>query len=187
MKYTDRITFNPRQCGGRPCIRGMRIRVKDVLDLLAAGVSEKEVLEDFPYLEAEDIRACLEYAAQELDHPVLVAERSGWMQFLVDAQLPPALARWLTEAGHPAKHVEDAGLREAEDAPIWDYALQQRVVLLTKDEDFTARVKQSGQAPMMVWLRIGNCSNRALQAWLMPLLPKIVAELERGQRFIEVR
>ena len=53
----------------------MRIRVKDVLDLLVAGASEKEVLEDFPYLEAEDIRACLEYAAQELDHPVLVAER----------------------------------------------------------------------------------------------------------------
>ena len=75
MKYTDRITFNPNQCGGRPCIRGMRIRVKDVLELLAAGVSEPEVLEDFPYLEAEDIRACLEYAAQELDHPVLVAER----------------------------------------------------------------------------------------------------------------
>lgn len=56
----DRITFNPDQCGGRPCIRGMRIRVKDVLDLLAAGLSEPEILGDFPYLEAEDIRACLE-------------------------------------------------------------------------------------------------------------------------------
>lgn len=68
----DRITFNPNQCGGRPCIRGMRIRVKDVLDLLAAGVGEAEILEDYPYLEAEDIRACLEYAAAEADHPVLV-------------------------------------------------------------------------------------------------------------------
>jgi uncharacterized protein (DUF433 family) len=72
MNHTDRITFNPRQCGGRPCIRGMRIRVKDVLDLLAAGVPESEILADFPYLQAEDIRACLEYAAQEVDHPVLV-------------------------------------------------------------------------------------------------------------------
>ena len=53
------------------------------------------------------------------------------VQFLVDAQLPPALARWLTEAGHPAQHVEEAGLREAEDPPIWDYALKQRAVLLT--------------------------------------------------------
>lgn len=72
MKYADRITFNPKQCGGRPCIRGMRIRVKDVLDLLAAGVPETEILEDFPYLQSEDIRACLEYAAEEIDHPVLM-------------------------------------------------------------------------------------------------------------------
>ena len=64
MSYLGRITFNPEQCGGRPCIRGMRIRVKDVLDLLAAGVSEKEILEDYPDLEAEDIKACLQYRPQ---------------------------------------------------------------------------------------------------------------------------
>jgi uncharacterized protein (DUF433 family) len=69
----DRITVNPDQCGGRPCIRGMRIRVKDVLDLLAAGVSEADILADYPDLEAEDIRASLAYAAEESDHPVLVA------------------------------------------------------------------------------------------------------------------
>jgi len=70
---SERITFNPGQCGGRPCIRGMRIRVKDVLDLLAAGVPQTEILEDYPYLEPEDIVACLRYAAAEADHPVLVA------------------------------------------------------------------------------------------------------------------
>lgn len=69
----DRITFNPAQCGGRPCIRGMRIRVKDVLDLLAAGVSHSEILEDLPYLESADIQACLDYAADQADHPVLLA------------------------------------------------------------------------------------------------------------------
>jgi len=69
----ERITFNPHQCGGRPCIRGMRIRVKDVLDLLAAGVPQSEILEDFPYLEPADIHACLEYAAAQADHPVLLA------------------------------------------------------------------------------------------------------------------
>ncbi|MDA7526504.1 DUF433 domain-containing protein [Verrucomicrobiales bacterium] len=74
LAMTDRITFNPDQCGGRPCIRGMRIRVKDVLDLLAAGVPQTEILEDYPYLEAEDIAACLQYAAAEADHPVLVAQ-----------------------------------------------------------------------------------------------------------------
>ncbi len=69
--FMERITFNPNQCGGRPCIRGMRIRVKDVLDLLAAKVPESEILADYPDLEADDIRACLEYAAAQLDHPVL--------------------------------------------------------------------------------------------------------------------
>jgi len=109
------------------------------------------------------------------------------LQFLVDAQLPPALASWLTEAGHPAKHVEDVGLRNAEDSPIWHYALEHQAVLLTKDEDFTGRAKQSRPAPLIVWLRIGNYSNRALRTWLTPLLPKIAREIERGQRFIEVR
>ena len=75
MTYMERITFNPNQCGGRPCIRGMRIRVKDVLDLVAAGIPEPEILADFPDLEADDIKASLEYAAAQLDHPVLVASR----------------------------------------------------------------------------------------------------------------
>ncbi len=73
MKHLDRITFDPEQCGGRPCIRGMRIRVKDVLEMLAAGVPEAEILNDFPYLEPEDIRACLEFAAAEMDHAILKA------------------------------------------------------------------------------------------------------------------
>ena len=69
----SRITIDPNQCGGRPCIRGMRIRVIDVLDQLAAGASQEEILEDFPYLEREDIAACLQYAARRLDHPTLAA------------------------------------------------------------------------------------------------------------------
>ena len=69
----SRITIEEGKCGGRPCIRGMRIRVKDVLDLLAAGVEKVEILADFPDLEPEDIRACLVYAADEADHPVLVS------------------------------------------------------------------------------------------------------------------
>jgi len=68
----NRITFNPSQCGGRPCIRSMRIRVKDVLDMLAGGATEAEILYDFPYLEPEDIRACLEYASTQVDHAVVM-------------------------------------------------------------------------------------------------------------------
>lgn len=67
----NRITTNPNQCGGRPCIRGMRIRVKDVLDMLADGATQEEILADFPDLEAEDIKACIAYAARYVDHPVL--------------------------------------------------------------------------------------------------------------------
>ncbi len=71
MTQSDRITMDPQVCGGRPCIRGMRIRVKDVLDMLAGGASREEILDDYPYLEDADITAVLEYAAQQADHVVL--------------------------------------------------------------------------------------------------------------------
>jgi len=69
----SRITYNPAQCGGKPCIRGMRIRVSDLLDLYAAGLSPDQILGELPDLEPEDLQAALTYAARELDHPVLVA------------------------------------------------------------------------------------------------------------------
>ncbi len=72
-QYLQRITINPQQCGGRPCIRGLRIRVKDILEMLAAGVSTQEILEDYPYLEIEDITATLIFAAAQMDHPILKA------------------------------------------------------------------------------------------------------------------
>ena len=68
----NRITIDPEQCGGRPCIRGMRIRVIDVLDLLGNGLSAQEVLEELPDLEPEDIKACLQYASRKLNHSILV-------------------------------------------------------------------------------------------------------------------
>lgn len=72
-ELVERITVNPAQCGGRPCIRGMRIRVVDVLDLLAAGLSQQQVLEELPDLEAEDISAVLKFASSRLNHPILAA------------------------------------------------------------------------------------------------------------------
>jgi uncharacterized protein (DUF433 family) len=73
VDLTSRITVNPDQCGGRPCIRGMRVRVSDVLDLFAATLTSQEILQELSYLEAEDLQACLQYAAREIDHPVLVS------------------------------------------------------------------------------------------------------------------
>ncbi len=69
----ERITINPKQCGGRPCIRGMRIRVSDVLDLFASGLNAEEILEEMPDLEADDLKAALLYASRKLNHPVLIA------------------------------------------------------------------------------------------------------------------
>lgn len=73
MKSLDRITSNPEQCGGKPCVRGMRIRVTDVLALLANHLTFEQILEEMPDLEEEDIQACVEYAIKKIDYPVLRA------------------------------------------------------------------------------------------------------------------
>lgn len=71
MSELHRITVDPNQCAGRPCLRGLRIRVRDVLDLLAAGASREEILADLPLLEAGDITGALEYAARQGDETSL--------------------------------------------------------------------------------------------------------------------
>ncbi len=71
MSNLERITIDSDVCGGRPCIRGMRIRVSDILGMLAAGASREEILEDYPYLETADIGAALDYAARQTDHRIL--------------------------------------------------------------------------------------------------------------------
>ena len=71
MSQIHRVTVDPNVCGDRPRVRGMRIRVKDVLDLLAAGADRAEILADYPYLEDDDITAVLEFAARQSDHPIL--------------------------------------------------------------------------------------------------------------------
>jgi len=69
---SERITFDPHQCGGRPCIRGFRLRVSDVLDMLAGGADVHHILADYDFLETADIKACLQYASAQIDHPVLI-------------------------------------------------------------------------------------------------------------------
>ena len=73
LNLLQRITINPKQCGGRPCIRGMRIRVSDILDLLSAGLTIDQIVEELPDLEPDDIRASLAYVSSRINHPVLVA------------------------------------------------------------------------------------------------------------------
>jgi predicted nuclease of predicted toxin-antitoxin system len=109
------------------------------------------------------------------------------MKFLVDAQLPPAMARVLESHGHVVKHVMDINMHADDDTAIWDYALEQDMAVVTKDEDFVHRFSQGGTSPVIVWLRIGNTSRRALLQWFEPLLPQVVALMEQGERLVEVR
>jgi predicted nuclease of predicted toxin-antitoxin system len=109
------------------------------------------------------------------------------VRFIVDAQLPPALARLLAERGHVAEHVGDLGLLSASDAEIWKYALEHDATLITKDEDFPDRVVLGGRAPVVVWVRVGNTTSRALLGWFGPLLDQVIAMIDSGERLIELR
>lgn len=100
------------------------------------------------------------------------------MQFLVDAQLPPALARWLADQGHEAEHVVDIGMAAASDTAIWEQAKVAGAAI--------KRNMQTGSSPAIVWLRIGNTRRTTLLEWFEPLLPQIVNALEDGEILIEV-
>lgn len=97
------------------------------------------------------------------------------------------MARLLEAHGHVAEHVEDIGLRHADDSTIWAYAVSHQAVIVTKDEDFPQRMSQAKSKPVIVWLRIGNASRRALLQWFEPLLPQIEALIAQGPPLIEVR
>lgn len=110
------------------------------------------------------------------------------MRFLIDAQLPPVFVCWLGDLGHQADHVDDIGLRDADDALIWAHALREGAAIVTKDEDFAGRSVRETGGPVIVWLRVGNANNRALRAWLEPRLPSVLEMLATGRhRLIEVR
>jgi predicted nuclease of predicted toxin-antitoxin system len=108
------------------------------------------------------------------------------MRFLVDAQLPPALARRLTEFGHTAEHVFDIGMHEAKDRMIWKKALETGAVIISKDEDFV-QLALAGAGPPFVWLRLGNLSRVALLDRIGETISQIVTAIEVGERIVEIR
>jgi predicted nuclease of predicted toxin-antitoxin system len=109
------------------------------------------------------------------------------LRFLVDAQLPPALCSWLKQHGHEAEHVFEANLTASDDSEIWAHAVRSNVVLITKDEDFLA-IRLTGQVGTpVVWLRIGNATNRALLVWLAPRFGGVLSSLAGGELVVEVR
>ena len=117
--------------------------------MLAEGVSHKDVLRDFPYLEPDDIKAALAYAARQADHAVL--------------QRPT---------------IQSFGNTRARPTPT---------LRSSKDEDFVDRWLLDPAPVSLLWIRRGNCSSRALMAWLQPLWPDTLKRLEQGERLVELR
>lgn len=109
------------------------------------------------------------------------------MRFVVDAQLPPSLAVVLQREGYDVVAVRDIGLRESRDSEIWAHCVRTAQVIVSNDDDFARRVRDTVTGPSVVWLRVGNSSKRALEAWFVPLLPAVVEQLTAGERLIEVR
>jgi predicted nuclease of predicted toxin-antitoxin system len=108
------------------------------------------------------------------------------IRFLVDAQLPPGLARRLTTRGYPAEHVNRIDLGIATDGAIWQHAIRTAATLITKDEDFVALANQQSGGPQVVWIRFGNISNDALWRAIDPQLDEIIQALKAGERIVEV-
>jgi predicted nuclease of predicted toxin-antitoxin system len=108
------------------------------------------------------------------------------VKFLVDAQLPPALAAWFRNIGCDAVDVEDAGLRDADDEAISAYAAAKGYVLVTKDRDFVSAVHTTTE-PRILWIRTGNVANRILYQRLDAGWLRILAHLESGVRLAELR
>ena len=109
------------------------------------------------------------------------------MRFLVDNQLPKALARWLSAQGHEAVHVLDIGMAQTPDAEICAYAANESRVVVSKDEDFLSLVLRPGVTVQLVWVRMPNCTNAELLAAFAQALEQVVSILTSGQQIVELR
>jgi predicted nuclease of predicted toxin-antitoxin system len=109
------------------------------------------------------------------------------VKFLFDNQLPRALTQVLVSRGHDACHVLDVGLDAASDTHIWNYAMENSFVLITKDEDFSYRASQPNASVQVVWVRRGNCRTAALVSTFNSVLPQMEAALQAGNQLIEIR
>lgn len=109
------------------------------------------------------------------------------MKFLVDNQLPAALARFLQSLGVDCQHVLDLQMGSASDAEIWRLASEQNLVIISKDEDFFYLASAPGASARLIWIRLGNCRTKVLLEVFERLWPRIELALNEGERVIEVR
>jgi predicted nuclease of predicted toxin-antitoxin system len=108
------------------------------------------------------------------------------MRFLIDAQLPTALARWIESQGQTARHVADLQMADASDRAIWQQARETGAVIISKDADFVTLATLDMEGPPVVWIRLGNTRRQALLNWFSPLFPEILEALREGEKLIEI-
>jgi predicted nuclease of predicted toxin-antitoxin system len=109
------------------------------------------------------------------------------VKFLVDHQLPVALAEFLRSRGHDSQHVSELGLKNDDDLTIWKHATSNNFVLISKDQDlfnFASRPNEQGK---LVWVRLGNCRNQPLLRAFEEFLPRVLQSFDEGNRIIEIR
>jgi len=109
------------------------------------------------------------------------------VRFLIDANLPPGLAKWLISEGHPAQHTSDLGIERMPDRAIWERAREIDACIVTKDEDFVLLHALDPTGPAVVWVRIGNATRSILLQRLPGIWPSVVAAIEGGEKIVEVR
>jgi predicted nuclease of predicted toxin-antitoxin system len=108
------------------------------------------------------------------------------MLFLIDAQLPPALAGLITRLGHEAEHTFECDLPDETDNSIWFYSVANKSIIITKDADFAIRRAASTSGPQVIWIRLPNTRRSALLDWFEAMFPAMIAALERGETLVEI-
>jgi predicted nuclease of predicted toxin-antitoxin system len=108
------------------------------------------------------------------------------MRFLVDQQLPPALSRWLADAGHDSVHVSMIGFDAADDAAVWSWAQRENRIVVSKDEDFLFLANRPKEAGRLLWVRLRNCRRETLLAAFNQALDSALAAFADGQRVVEI-
>ena len=172
MDYRKIITIEPGKRSGKPCIRGLRMTVSDVLEYLASGMTVGEILVDFPDLHG---RRYSSLPGLRRRTRAAIGLRPGRMKLLFDQNFSHRLATMLLSEYPESEHVRDMGLSEADDLVIWRYAADQGFTIVSKDSDFQQRAMPEGHPPKVVWLRLGNCATSAVLVALRDRQANVIA------------
>ena len=174
MSLLSRIAVDPQVRFGKPCVRGTRITVGEVLGFLASGEPEKELLTEFPQLAHEDVLACFAFAA-ERERRLLVVPVAEWARLLLDENLSERLLTLLSAHFPESLHVRLIGLSGASDQVLRSLAAREGLLLVTKDEDLVALSGVNLAPPQVIWLNVGNAGTRSIAALLLSRVGDIEA------------